>query len=162
MASWIDVANYFISRSINDIHNHFKITPLKLQKLMYFSEGWNSVYSDERLIGDGEFQAWVHGPVIPEAYKAFKSYGYGEIDSLYSDRMELNETELSVLDTIWQTYGTMDAKRLEDLSHQEQPWLNARRELESYESSTRAIPIDDIREFYRFRHLEYSKTREEM
>ena len=55
------VANTLLSRSkelgINDI------TPMKLQKLIYYAHGWLLAFLGTALIKEG-VQAWKYGPVI--------------------------------------------------------------------------------------------------
>ena len=69
------VANYFI-----DLANAKKIqiTPMKLQKLIYFAHGWHLAIIGEPLI-DECVQAWSYGPVIDSIYHEFKEYGSGPI-----------------------------------------------------------------------------------
>ncbi len=38
---------------------------------------------------------------------------------------ELEQETISFLDEIWDVYGQYTAKALEDLTHQEKPWLEA-------------------------------------
>ena len=40
------------------------LTNLKLQKLMYYSQAWHLALRDIPLFNE-DFQAWVHGPVLP-------------------------------------------------------------------------------------------------
>ena len=61
------VANWFIE-------NLSKITPLKLQKLIYFAHGWHLAIRDQPLI-DELVEAWEYGPVIPNVYHEFKVFG---------------------------------------------------------------------------------------
>ena len=59
----IDIAKYFI----NELHPE----PLKLQKLLYFAQGFSYAFYDKELFND-DFEAWVHGPVIPSIYHEYK------------------------------------------------------------------------------------------
>ena len=55
------------------------ISPLKLQKLLYFCAGIYLAKND-RLIADGaEFEAWALGPVMREVYFEFKKFGNQQI-----------------------------------------------------------------------------------
>ncbi|MEN0642253.1 type II toxin-antitoxin system antitoxin SocA domain-containing protein [Alkalicoccobacillus gibsonii] len=149
MASAISVSNYLISKSLNDLHNQHEISPLKLQKLLYYAQGWYSVLNSDKLIVDEEFEAWVHGPVIRSVYNQFKDYGYRPIKSYVSEEIKkLDEKEKSVLDIIWEIYGQFDAKTLEELTHSENPWINARGKLEVYESSDNVISFKSINKYF--------------
>jgi uncharacterized phage-associated protein len=61
------VANWFIDHVRN-------ISPLKLQKLIYYAHGWNLALRDQPLI-DEYIEAWEYGPVVPNVYHEFKHYG---------------------------------------------------------------------------------------
>ena len=47
------------------------VTNLKLQKLLYYVQGWHLGIFKNPAFND-EFEAWVHGPVIPEVFHAYK------------------------------------------------------------------------------------------
>lgn len=55
-----------------------QLTPMKLQKLMYFTQAW---YLRERgfPLLDDHFSRWQYGPVIPAIYHEFKAYEAGVI-----------------------------------------------------------------------------------
>lgn len=54
------------------------VTPLALQKLIYFAHGQHLVLRGVPLVG-GYFEAWKRGPVHPFLYHAFKSFGSAAI-----------------------------------------------------------------------------------
>ena len=58
MTTALDVDNYFLSRVDRDAGD--LITQLKLYKLVYYAQAWNTVFAD-RVIFDSEIQAWQHG-----------------------------------------------------------------------------------------------------
>src|SRR5271154_4906780 len=58
-----------------------KLTPMQLQKLVYFAYGWYLAITGERLI-DERVEAWQWGPVIPSLYSAFREYGSDPIDDV--------------------------------------------------------------------------------
>ena len=60
---------------INRIHPE----PLTLQKLLYFSQGYNYAFYDRPLFLD-DMEGWVHGPVVKNVYHMFKTYKYNPID----------------------------------------------------------------------------------
>ena len=55
------------------------LTPMKLQKLVYFSHGWHLAMLNSALI-DENVEAWAFGPVIPSLYHEFKEFGNSPID----------------------------------------------------------------------------------
>src|SRR5215510_7158653 len=50
------------------------LTPMKLQKLVYFAHGWSLALTGVPLIKDA-VEAWRYGPVIPALYHEFKHNG---------------------------------------------------------------------------------------
>lgn len=70
MPTIFDVANYFLAKS--DPEADVYITPLKLQKLTYYTKAWSLAIHNDPLF-DSHFEAWVHGPVNPDlSYRKFK------------------------------------------------------------------------------------------
>ena len=57
-----------------------EVTPLMLQKLLYFIQGvYSALYG--RPIFEEDCRAWVHGPVYPEVYELFRDFKYNPIDA---------------------------------------------------------------------------------
>lgn len=50
------------------------VTNLKLQKILYYVQGYFLAKFDRPLFPD-EIQAWKFGPVVPSVYYEFSSYG---------------------------------------------------------------------------------------
>lgn len=63
-----DVADYFIWLA-NDSGSF--ISNLKLQKLVYYAQAWYLAIYGQSLF-DEDFEAWVHGPIIPSLYQKYK------------------------------------------------------------------------------------------
>ena len=62
------VANEFLHLAHRDDR---PITPLKMQKLVYFAHGWHLAITGAPLISE-PIQAWQYGPVISSLYQIFK------------------------------------------------------------------------------------------
>ncbi|WP_138090797.1 Panacea domain-containing protein [Halalkalibacterium halodurans] len=67
----IDVANYFVHLALQQ---GSPLSHLKLQKLLYFAEAHYSLISNEPLF-EGSMQKWKLGPVVPEVYHEYKTFG---------------------------------------------------------------------------------------
>lgn len=127
------------------------MTQKKLQKLCYYAQGWYVAITDRRLFND-QIQAWVHGPVSPKLYERYKMFGFNKIPKKES---KATDDELKgIVKEIYRIYGKLDGDQLEELTHKEMPWINAREGLEAYESSTNAINIDDMKSFFKSKLLE--------
>ncbi|QHE63101.1 DUF4065 domain-containing protein [Rossellomorea vietnamensis] len=121
MATVENVAKYFISLSQES--TRYAITPLKLQKLVYYAQGYHLSKYGERLFNE-QLEAWLHGPVVPCLYRTYRKYGYLTIPWKSFDNWdELTIEEIDTIDTVWKEYGHLDGKLLEELTHQEDPWL---------------------------------------
>lgn len=73
----MDVANYVVQHFIDRDH---KIPNLLLLKILYYLQA-DSLRQNEEPLFDGEIEKWGYGPVEPEVYSYFKSYGAAPIDS---------------------------------------------------------------------------------
>ncbi len=142
------IANYFtctIDREAGD-----SITHLKLQKLMYYAQAWSLVMFDKGLFEE-DFQAWSHGPVLPSVYENYKQYSYDNIP-ICSCENNLTPEIISLLDDIKGVYGEKSAKYLENLTHSELPWIEARGGISIEMRSTTPISKTTMKEFYKKLH----------
>lgn len=140
------IAEYFILKNKADKKG---LTNKKLQKLLYYAQAWSLVLNNKPIFDD-KIEAWVHGPAIPLIYSTFKSFGFGEIDMKFDEKelSSLDEKDRKILDEIWKVYGNMDAGYLEMLTHSEGPWQDARKGLQSSESSENEISTDAMKSYY--------------
>lgn len=119
-----DVANFFLKIVDRDLGS--AITPLKMQKILYYAQGYYLARFEKPLFAD-DFQAWAHGPANPEIYDKYKKYGSSSIDEVIDDLYDFDEETTKFLYSIWETFGIYDGKYLEQLTHTEEPWINARK-----------------------------------
>ena len=127
---------------INKLHPE----PLKLQKLLYLAQGYSYAFYDKPLFKE-EIEGWVHGPVVPSIYRIFSSYKYNPIDATY-ENVELRSEALEVLNYVVENYGKYDGKYLEDLTHNQEPWIFSRKGLDSDERGARIIDKKDIANYF--------------
>ncbi|WP_214873923.1 Panacea domain-containing protein [Exiguobacterium sp. s140] len=140
------VANYFLSLSKpNTVES---ITNLKLQKLLYYVQGFNLAINNTVLFSE-KIEAWAHGPVVPDVYREFKGFGYKDIviEEDY-DFSELTTEQKKIIRDVWEVFKFYDGKELEKLSHSESPWKDARVGLAEYDSSNAIISADSIKEYF--------------
>lgn len=126
--SALDVAAYIIQKA-NSVRGKKKdLTPLKLQKILYYAQGWHLARKGAPLF-KSRIVAWQHGPVIKEVYDAYKNRlvvshirpqeSVGNVTCLDTDAKEF-------LDEIWDNYGGKSAWELVGMTHLTQPWIDAR------------------------------------
>lgn len=124
------------------------LTNLKLQKLLYYAQAWYlALYGAP--IFEEDFEAWVHGPVLPSQYHRFKEHEWRPIQGKIHMPGAFPRALNNHLQKITTTFGTETATALEMMTHQEAPWLRARRGLASTTSSNAKISKDIMKEFYR-------------
>ena len=141
-----DVANYFLR--LVDAASGSVMTHLKLQKLCFYAQAWHTVFTGNMLFSQ-RFEAWAHGPVCPELYQQYKSFGYQPIEIL--DDLQLPDFTTEQLDTlneVWRVYGCYDAQYLENLTHNEKPWIDARGYCSLGDKCETEITVDAMREYY--------------
>jgi len=96
------------------------ITPLKLQKLLYFIQGLSAKVYGKRAF-DNPIYAWSYGPVVTDMYKVYK--GRSPILTP-SDNIKISDGLNKIIDIVISSYGQIEAEKLIDLTHEEEPWLN--------------------------------------
>lgn len=121
------IANEFLKDHLGEI------SPMKLQKLVYYAHAWSLALFDQPLIVD-RIEAWEFGPVIPALYHEFKEFGNRpikrlafEYDSFLSENAEQipNDDHLAkaIVHRIWEMLGNKTAIQLSNMTHSEnEPW----------------------------------------
>ncbi|MCA2017202.1 DUF4065 domain-containing protein [Vibrio tritonius] len=138
MADVIDVAKYFI-RLADEAEEG--ISNLKLQKLVYYAQGFYLAINEEPLFHE-DIQAWAHGPVVPELYHEYKSFGKEAIapDVKFNPHTRLTKAEMEHIEEIFDVFGQFSAWKLRNMTHEESPWIEneksggtiSKQELKSY------------------------------
>lgn len=119
------------------------ITPLKLQKLLYYCQGFHLAVYDRPLFKE-EIQRWEHGPVVPQVYRAYKHLGNGPIecpDAVNPSALTVSQQEL--INEVYKVYGAYSASALRNMTHAEPPWLSA--------EDGCAISHDSLSEYFKTR-----------
>lgn len=107
-----------------------EVTPLMLQKLLYYIQAESYVLCQKTMFNDDCF-AWIHGPVYPEVYDLFRDFKYNPIDDarfvIFEGQAEkLSEEERKIIDLVVDSFGEYSGKVLEKITHEEDPWKVAR------------------------------------
>ena len=76
-----ELAHYIVDKCTRD---NKPISNLQLQKILYFIQ---LAYCREsgQLLFDEPFEAWTYGPVLPDIYREYASYGGRSIALTYDD-----------------------------------------------------------------------------
>ena len=127
------IANFFVNLSSI---KHAPITPMKLQKLVFFAHGWYLAITGKPLIAD-KIEAWQYGTFIPSVYDHFKGNKLitepakvikqvkGKI-VLYIPELPTGEDHQFVRDLlqrVWNIYKSYSAIQLSNMTHAlDSPW----------------------------------------
>lgn len=126
-----------------------EITPLALQKLLYFAQGFHKAFTGEYMFEE-DCEAWAHGPVYRNVYYKYRAYGYNPIEEndLTFEDIDVTDSEKELLDYIVLYFGCYSGKILENMTHSEEPWRLARRGLKDWEGSDRIIEKKNIESYF--------------
>ena len=148
----LDVARYLIT--LNDDECLLKeekndLSKLKIQKLLYYTQGYYSALYDEYLF-DEEIEARKYGPVVKKVYDEFKRIegNFVPTDKYKMEKDEIqkmDEKEKQLIKDVFNLMGQYSAWRLRDKTHQEDPWKN------NYIRGKKniKIPKDDIKKYFK-------------
>ena len=139
-----DLAKWFINRTERDAGD--VITHLKLQKLVYYAQAWHLANYGRPLFNE-DMEAWTHGPVVPSLWTAYRDMGWDPIPP-EPDFEIANPKLVPLLESVYESYGAFSAKRLEDITHAEDPWKVTRGNLRLEARCTRPISKALMRDFY--------------
>ncbi len=101
-----------------------EVTNLKLQKLVYFVQGF-ALAELNRPLFLNEIQAWTYGPVIPDLYHRLKHYGAGVVSGTLEapDTLSEDADACGVVQRVMGKLGNLPVTQLVRLSHMENsPW----------------------------------------
>ncbi len=141
MANVFDVAKYILLKQ-------GEMTTMKLQKLVYFSQAWSTVWDGELLFQE-KIEAWANGPVVPTLYNAHRGlFIVNERNFKIGDVNELTKVEKETIDAVLKTYGDKSPSWLSELTHNEDPWKNAREGLAPGDRGHAEIRPESLSEYY--------------
>jgi len=122
MHTVFQIADYFLHKASQEEDDSEIISNLKLQKLVYYAQGFHLAMYDKPLFEE-KIEAWTHGPVCPELYHTKKQHKNGAVDpNPEFDASIFNKQEKDLLDEIYEVYGQFSAWKLRNLTHIESPW----------------------------------------
>ena len=127
------VANAFLVAAKKDGIND--VDPLKIQKLVYYLNGYNLAINDAPLIGE-KFETWPYGPVLSSLYHQFKDNKNKKITSYAVDVTAEGQKAFVPLDSdsafhelftsVWNKYKSVSGLKLSALTHATgSPWSKA-------------------------------------
>lgn len=129
-----------------------EITPLALQKMLYYIQGVYMQLFQKELFAE-DCVAWVHGPVYKDVYEVFRNFKYNPIEdnrfSLLQNRFrELSREEKIAIELVVDSFGMYSGKALEEITHTETPWQEARAYCLPQGRSNVVISKESIRKYF--------------
>lgn len=149
-----------------------ELTPMKIQKLVYYTHGWHLAIKGKPLI-DEQVEAWPFGPVIPSLYYAFREFGSevvlnpgviykalpsstGDEDVEYVEHIpslkdipKQAEFVDSLIKRIWHVYGGFTAIQLSNMTHEPgSPWYQIVTKYYGQPPRGTDIPQEVIRDYF--------------
>ncbi len=140
MAAVRDVATYILKEK-------GRMTTMKLQKLIYYSQAWSLVWDEKPLFAE-RIEAWANGPVCPVLYNLHRGRYTVDDEEMGGNVAKLRPEEKESIDAVLDYYGDKSAQWLSDLSHLEAPWNEARGECPPGEACSNEITHASMAEFY--------------
>ena len=142
------VADYLI------LNSKTPLTPLHINKLIFFSHGWNLGMSGELLIKD-DVEAWKYGPIIPSIYYAFQKYVQKKVNPIeyFSDGKSYENIDNSftsdnkkIINAVIDLYAEKSGAALIAITHEHgSPWkqhyIPGKRDV--------VIPTESIKDYYK-------------
>jgi len=117
------------------------LSPLKLQKLLFYSQAWYAANKDERLFED-DIVAWKHGPVIEDVYHEYKEYGSQDLKQIKVGAKK-NASLAKDLKPVLEVYGNMSAYELVARTHKEEVWRK------NYQALNKLMPFEEIKRTFK-------------
>ena len=114
-----EIAKKILAKACPDCGD--EITNLKLQKMLYYMQGFHLACFDDPLFCD-EIEAWMYGPVVPLVYDIYKIYGSSGIPCPEGEIITLSPEEEDIFDQVYDAYGQFSALKLMEMTHSEEPW----------------------------------------
>ncbi len=142
--------------------NEVDISPLKLQKLLYFAHGWHlALHPGGEPLLDEDIVAWKYGPVVVSVYHEFKQYRNSPIDHDVCERVDntqrfpvlsqREEEEIGpLLEKVWEIYGSVSAFKLSEVTHLPgTPWRKLYDRYGDHFPSDLVIDSEEIKKHFR-------------
>ena len=154
----VDLAKYINMKYKEIMENEeLRISPLKLQKSLYFCFAYwgafahkGNIYQNEltdkldEYLFSNEIEAWVYGPVVPDVYRKYKEENIPDIDE--QELFENHEYVKEFIDGILDDVLKASDFRLVTISHEDNCWKRHFKETE--ENHSESIPKNEIIEEY--------------
>lgn len=120
----IDVAAY-ITIKYKGFGKENDLTPMKVHKLLYYSQGYYLALNDRPLFED-DIQAWKYGPVVASVNAIYQKKGIKGATIILEpvgESANIGRDDHEFLDEVIEVRGQFSAYALSNMTHRERPWI---------------------------------------
>lgn len=147
------IANAFIALANKDGR---EIDPLKLQKLLYYANGYYMAEHDGLPLINEYFEAWDYGPVVPTVYYEFREYRNSPIRRYaytFDERIgrsivapvPIAADVSEVVSWVWNQYKDYSGATLSRMTHKEgAPWDRARKRAANHGMRNERLDLNEL------------------
>lgn len=137
-----NIINVYNSK-VDEVASNYDIAPeyitnLKLQKLLYFVQAISLVVYGKRAFKE-KILAWSYGPVVNEVYQQYRENHADKINSEENVK-EISDGLCKIIAEVVNSYGSIEANKLIDFTHEEEPWVKT--------EINKEIDIDLIKNYF--------------
>lgn len=120
--SALSISQYVIE---HEWDNNRAVNNLRLQKLLYFIQGYFYICYGEKCFHD-KIEAWNFGPVVPIVYYQYSIYGSCIISKkeIYPTN-EITDKHKKAIDFILDKCSVFSNTELREISQNQKPWIDA-------------------------------------
>ena len=155
----VDIKDYATYIGITMLMKGVTVSPLKLQKILYYEQAWYMVcFGRENTLFENAPEAWVNGKV-PGMCEHLRYEDFDTDEEKAQKRaielkesMQLNKEEIDLTEQVIMLYGTKTQNQLILLTLSEKPWSEKREGLMPYEYSNELISLDTMYNYYKERY----------
>ena len=124
------------------------LCPLRLQKLLYYCQGWTLALLGEPLFRQ-PIEAWKLGPVVKEVHQQFAGKRHGITPEEAGEPSEaISETVTDLIEMIWREYAKFTPAELVKMTHDEPAWKEARIGVDPDESSSNVLSAETMKVYF--------------
>ncbi len=140
-ANVLQVAKYILQQT-------GPLTTMKLQKLAYYCQAWSLVWDDVPLFEE-DFEAWANGPVCRRLFNHHQGYYIIDESNMGSIKdYTFSDCETETIHNVLEFYKDKTPLWLSELTHQEEPWKQARQDCAPGQPCQNIITKDSMLDYY--------------
>lgn len=144
MCNVFDVAKYILSEI-------GEMSTMKLQKLCYYSLVEGLIADEPVVMFKNKVEAWANGPVCRDLWNLHKGAFYIKKGAIKDELLSAKEIPLqnkNYINIALEKYGELTGAELSEKTHQEAPWVNAIKDVNSSKNSSAIISHKSLTEYY--------------